>query len=593
MPEQLGAQLSPNALRVLEARYLRQDDQRRVIETPDELFHRVGRAVAQAELLLGSAREADRWEEAFTALLGSLEFLPNSPTLMNAGTPIGQLSACFVLPVDDTMESIFGALGAMALLQRAGGGTGFSFSRLRPQGDIVHSTGGEASGPVSFMRIFDCATQNIKQGGRRRGANMGVLRVDHPDILEFIDAKRSGTSFQNFNLSVAVTDRFMDAALAGGSYELIHPGSHRVVSRLEARAVLDRIVDAAWRCGDPGLLYLDAINRANPTPVLGEIEATNPCGEVPLLPWESCVLGSVNLARMVRGASDIDWDRLRHVVRVGVRFLDDVIEVNRSPLPRIAEAARGNRKIGLGVMGFAECLILLGVPYDAPEAVAWADRLMAFIATEAREASRQLAVRHGSFPNWGRSVYAAGGEPMRNATRLSVAPTGTISIIAGTSGGIEPLFALAYRREHTLGGAPLIEINPVFRRFLEERAIDAAPLRDEILATGSARHLPGIPDAIRRLFVTATEVEVTQHLRIQQAFQRHVDNAVSKTINLAEDADDAEVAHAYVEGWRLGLKGVTVYRSGSKPGQVLTIGLDEDPTARELFTKCDPGACRL
>jgi len=585
--------LSRNALRVLEARYLRRDGDRQIVETPDELFRRVARAVAQAELLLASTGEAERWEEAFLALFASLEFLPNSPTLMNAGTALGQLSACFVLPIDDSMESIFDALRAMAMIQRAGGGTGFSFSRLRPRGDVVHSTGGEASGPVSFMRIFDCATENIRQGGRRRGANMGVLRVDHPDILEFIDAKISGLSLQNFNLSVGATDRFMQAALAGESYELVHPRLRRGVARLDARAVLDRIVDAAWRSGDPGMLYLDAINRANPTPALGEIETTNPCGEVPLLPWESCTLGSVNVARLVGGARQMDWERLRHAVRVGVRFLDDVIEVNRPPLGEIAEASRGSRKIGLGVMGFAECLIRLGIPYDAPEAIDWADRLMAFVAAEAREASRELAVARGSFPNWSRSVYASAGTPMRNATRLSVAPTGTISIIAGTSGGIEPLFALAYRREHTLGGDPLLEINPVFLRFLEERGIAAAPVRDEILATGSARNLGDLPADVRRLFVTATEVPVSQHLAIQQAVQRHVDNAVSKTINLAEDADEGAVKSAYVDGWRLGLKGVTVYRSGSKPGQVLSLGLGEDAAARELFTKCDPGACQL
>jgi ribonucleoside-diphosphate reductase alpha chain len=352
-------------------------------------------------------------------------------------------------------------------------------------------------------------------------------------------------------------------------------------------------VDAAWCSGDPGLLYLDTINRANPTPALGEFETTNPCGEVPLLPWESCTLGSVNLARMVRGAASMDWDRLRHAVRVGVRFLDDVIEVNRAPLAEIAEAARANRKIGLGVMGFAECLIRLGISYDAPEAISWADRLMAFIAAEAHAASRELALLRGSFPNWSRSVYAATNEPMRNATRLSVAPTGTISIIAGTSGGIEPLFALAYRREHTLGGPPLIEINPIFLRGLEEHGIETAPLRDEILSTGIARNLASVPDALRRLFVTATEIPVAQHLAMQQAVQRHVDNAVSKTINLATDASEADVARAYIDGWRLGLKGVTVYRSGSKAGQVLTLGIDEDLTARELFTKCDPNACRL
>jgi ribonucleoside-diphosphate reductase alpha chain len=588
--------LSPNALRVLEARYLRRDGARKVIETPAELFARVARAVAQGELAHGSEREAAESEEIFHDLLTSLDFLPNSPTLMNAGTPLGQLIACFVLPVEDTMESIFGALRAMALLQSAGGGTGFSFSCLRPRGDVVASTGGEASGPVSFMQIFDCATQNIKQGGRRRGANMGALRVDHPDILEFVDAKISGLTLQNFNLSVAVTDRFMEAVAEDEWYDLIHPRLQRAVNHLRARAVFDRIVDTAWRVGDPGLLYLDAINRANPTPALGEIETTNPCGEVPLLPWESCVLGSINLAHMVRvagGEADIDWERLRHAVRVGVRFLDDVIEVNRDPLPEIARATRGNRKIGLGVMGFAESLILLGVPYDAPGAIAWADRVMQFIRAEALAMSRQLAGLRGAFPNWTQSVHAAAGKRLRNASLLSIAPTGTISIIAGTSGGIEPLFALAYRRQHTLGGTPLVEINPLFLRCADEHGLDAHDVLDQILATGVLRDVPGVPGRVRRLFVTAYEVGVEQHLRIQQAFQRHVDNAVSKTINLPEDADQDQVAHAYLDGWRLGLKGVTVYRSGSKMGQVLSLGVDEDSTAAEFFAKCDPGAGRL
>jgi ribonucleoside-diphosphate reductase alpha chain len=588
--------LSPNALRVLEARYLRRDGARKVIETPAELFTRVARAVAQGEPAHGSAQEAAEWEEIFHDVLTSLDFLPNSPALMNAGMPLGQLVACFVLPVEDTMESIFGALRAMAILQSAGGGTGFSFSHLRPRGDVVASTGGEASGPVAFMQIFDSATQNIKRGGRRRGANMGALRVDHPDILEFVDAKISGLALQNFNLSVAVTDRFMEAAAEDEWYDLIHPRLQRAVNRLRARAVFDRIVDMAWRVGDPGLLYLDAINRANPTPALGGIETTNPCGEVPLLPWESCVLGSINLAHMVRvagGEADIDWERLRHTVRVGVRFLDDVLEVNRDPLPEIAQATRGNRKIGLGVMGFAESLILLGVPYDAPEAITWADRVMRFIRAEAFATSRQLARLRGTFPNWTQSVHAAAGERLRNASLLSIAPTGTISIIAGTSGGIEPLFALAYRRQHTLGGAPLVEINPLFLRYINEHRLDAHGVLDEILATGVLRDIPGVPDRVRRLFVTANEVDVGQHLRIQQAFQRHVDNAVSKTINLPQDADQDQVAHAYLEAWRLGLKGVTVYRSGSKAGQVLSLGVDEDSTAAEFFAKCDPGACRL
>jgi len=592
----LGADLSPSARRVLDARYLRRDLNRQVIETPGELFDRVARAVSQAELVLGTAREADRWQGVFGSLLSTLDFLPNSPALMNGGTALGQLAACFVIPVEDSMESIFAGLRAMALVQRTGGGTGFSFSHLRPQGDVVGSTGGEASGPVSFMRVFDCATENIKLGGRRRGANMGVLRVTHPDILEFVEAKRTRGALENFSLSVGVTDAFMNAVQAQDSYDLVHPGTGQSAGRQQARAVFDRIVETAWQTGDPGVLYLDTINRTNPTPTLGEIETTNPCGEVPLLPWESCVLGSINLANMVRrtdGRMEIDWDRLRETVHAGVRFLDDVIEITRERLPEVAEATRGNRKIGLGVMGFAECLILLGIPYASNEAIRWADRLMAFIAAEARRASQVLADMRGVFPNWACSVYAATGERVRNATRLSIAPTGTVSIIADTSGGIEPLFALAYRREHTLGGEPLIEINPLMLRYAEKHRREFPDLIDVVLATGRVGDLRGLPEPIRRLFATATEVPIGQHLRIQQAFQRHVDNAVSKTINLPKDASREEIARAYLDGWSLGLKGVTVYRSGSKAGQILTLGAGEDMTAHEFFSKCDPGACRL
>jgi ribonucleoside-diphosphate reductase alpha chain len=590
------AELTPNALRVLEARYLRRDAERRVVETPDQLFHRVARAVAQAELLLGTAADADRWQETFHGLLTSLDFLPNSPTLMNAGTPLGQLSACFVLPVEDSMEGIFDALRAMAILQRSGGGTGFSFSRLRPRGAVVASTGGEASGPVSFMRVFDCATEHIKQGGRRRGANMGVLRVDHPDILEFIDAKRLPGNLANFNLSVGVTDRFMEAVRAGVDYDLVHPRDRRVVGRLHAPTVFDAIVLNAWTTGDPGLLYLDAIARANPAPALGEIETTNPCGEVPLLPWESCVLGSVNLAHMVRdiaGRAGVDWERLRRTVHAGVRFLDDAIEVTRDPLPDVAAATRRTRKIGLGVMGFAECLIQLGASYGASDAVAWAGRLMGFIAGEARAASRQLAAERGVFPAWDVSVHAAHGERLRNATCLSIAPTGTLSVIAGTSAGIEPLFALAYRRAHALGGAPLVELNPVFRQWAERERVDTGRLVRHVLATGTVRDVPDLPAPARALFVTATELTVDQHLAVQHAVQRHVDNAVSKTVNLPADAAPDAVAHAFREGWRLGLKGVTVYRIGARPADVLTLGAGEDWTMHEFFTKCDPGACRL
>jgi ribonucleoside-diphosphate reductase alpha chain len=588
--------LTPNAQRVLEARYLRRGANRRVIESPEALFHRVARAVAQAELLLGTAQAADHWQRRFLDLLTSLDFLPNSPTLMNAGTPLGQLSACFVLPIADSMESIFDALRSMALIQRSGGGTGFSFSRLRPKGEVVASTGGDASGPISFMRIFDCATEHIRQGGRRRGANMGVLRVDHPDIREFVEAKLSGLAFTNFNLSVGVTDRFMEAVAADTSHTLLRPGAGQVVGHLPARELFDHIVDAAWRSGDPGLLFLDAVNRANPTPELGAIESTNPCGEVPLLPYESCVLGSVNLANMIRSLGDVvdvDWDRLRDAVRMGVRFLDDVIEVSREPLPEIAQATRGNRKIGLGVMGFAEALIRLGVSYGSEDAVEWAERFARFIAEKAREASRELAEERGVFPNWPRSLYAATGERVRNATCLSIAPTGTIGIIAGTSGGIEPLFALAYRRAHTLGGGPLVEVNPIFLRYAATQGTDAEPLAQAVLQEGRLGELPGIPDPVRRLFVTALEVPPRQHLRIQAAFQRHVDNAVSKTINLPEESSADAVRDAYTTAWRLGLKGITVYRSGSRGAAVLSLGAEEEPLARELFTKCDPGACRL
>jgi ribonucleoside-diphosphate reductase alpha chain len=591
-----GSELSPNALRVLEARYLRRDAAGQVIERPEGLFRRVAHGVAAAESAFGADREAEEWEETFHDLLASLDFLPNSPALMNAGTPLGQLAACFVLPVEDTMESIFDALRAMALVQRTGGGTGFSFSRLRPRGDRLESTGGESSGPVSFMRVFDSATENIKQGGRRRGANMAVLHVDHPDVLEFVDAKRDGRSFRNFNLSVAATDPFMQAVEAGTTFELIHPSTGRATASVRAREVFDRIVHAAWQTGDPGLVFLDEMNRRNPTPALGAFETTNPCGEVPLLPYESCVLGSINLAHMVRATgrrAEIDWGRLRHAARTGVRFLDDMIEASREPLPEIARATRRSRKIGLGVMGFAEALMLLDVSYDSAEAIVWAERLMAFLAGEARQASRALAEVRGVFPAWSRSIHAVTGERLRNASLLSIAPTGTLSLIAGTTGGIEPLFALAYRRAHSLGGEPFAEINPVFVRHARRSWPDCDRVLGEILSRGRLRDVPGVPDEMRRRFVTATEVPPRQHLRVQQAFQRHVDNAVSKTVNLPDEATAADVADTYREAWRLGLKGVTIYRCGSKETQVLALGAGESAATRELYAKCDPGACRL
>jgi ribonucleoside-diphosphate reductase alpha chain len=590
--------LSQNAHRVLEARYLRRDASGQVIETPEELFARVARAVAHAELLVGNAAQAARWEERYFRLLTSLDFLPNSPTLMNAGTPLGQLSACFALPVEDSIESIFGAVRDMALVQRTAGGTGFTFGHLRPSGDVTASTGGSASGPVSFMRIFDCATENIKLGGRRRGANMGILPVDHPDILDFIEAKRSPGQLRNFNLSVGVTDAFMAALDADQPYDLRHPTDGRAVGQLSACEVFERIVAAAWETGDPGLVFLDAVARANPTPMLGRIEATNPCGEVPLLPYESCNLGSLNLPHFAleRGGAmktGMDWRRLGQAVREAVRFLDDVLIVNRYPLSAIEAASLGNRKIGLGVMGFAELLIRLGVPYQSERAVAFARRLMAFITRQARRASARLAEERGVFPNWERSVYAARGLHVRNATVTSIAPTGTISIIAGTSSGIEPLFALSYRHVGVLGEQILTELNPLFLAAGERMGFLTQEALEHVQRTGTLASAPGVPEETRALFATALEIEPRQHLLIQAAFQATVDNAVSKSINLPNETPPESVAAIYREAHHLGLKGITVYRYGSRDQQVLQLGVGEEMYEREHGAKCDPSQCRL
>jgi ribonucleoside-diphosphate reductase alpha chain len=588
------ADFSPTAHRILEARYLRRDAEGRVVESPDELLRRVARGVAHAELLLDGARAAARWEETFHATLAALDFLPNSPALMNAGTPLGQLAACFALPVGDSLEGIFDALRAMALVQRTGGGTGFSFSALRPRGATLRSTGGTSSGPVSFLRVFDAATEHIRLGGRRRGANMAVLRVDHPDVEEFVDAKRDGRSLGNFNLSVGVSDRFLDAVVAGASFPLVAPGTRTVVRAVAARALFDRIVGAAWETGDPGLVFLDALQRANPTPALGVLETTNPCGEVPLLPWESCVLGSVNLAHMVRAdGRDVDWTRLGRTVEIGVRFLDDMVEASREPLPAIARAARATRKVGLGVMGFAELLLALDVSYASDDAVGWADRLLGFVAATADATSAALAAERGVFPAWRDSVHGARGTPRRNATCVSIAPTGTLSLLAGTTSGIEPLFGLAYRHAHSVGGAPFVEVNPTFLRHAERLGVATAPVLEHVRRTGTLPAAPVVPDGVRRRFVTALEVPAAQHVRIQAAVQRHVDNAVAKTVNLPETATVDDVASVYLAAWRRGLKGVTVYRYGAKTPQVLTLGAGTDAAAVEIFSRCDPGACRL
>lgn len=590
--------LSDNAKKVLAARYLRRNDEGDVIEAPDELFKRVAKAVSSAELQYGDPSSALMWEERFYDMMSTLGFLPNSPTLMNAGTPLGQLSACFVIPVNDSIEDIFDAVKSMAMIQRTGGGTGFSFSRLRPKGSVVASTGGESSGPVSFMKIFDSATENIKQGGRRRGANMGVLRVDHPDIMEFITAKLEEGELMNFNLSVGITDAFMDALNKDEEYELKDPRSGDVTSRLRARDVFGKIAECAWMTGDPGALFLDTINRSHPLRDVGEIESTNPCGEVPLLPYESCNLASVNLSVMLRdNDASVDWNKLGETVRHGVRFLDDVIDVNRFPVAETASVTRANRKIGLGVMGFAEMLIKLGISYNSPEAADFAGKLMSFIYDEAFLASSELAVERGVFPNWDKSVYAKKGVKLRNGTLTSIAPTGTISIIAGTTSGIEPLFALAYKRMNVLGGETLYEVNPLFFECSMKYGITPQEFHEHLmpslLGTGCISDIEGVPADLKRLFVTALEIPYEQHIRIQAAFQKHVDNSVSKTVNMPESVSVADVEKAYLDAYSLGCKGITVFRYGSRRNQVLEIGSGESAFEKEYFIKCDPGACRL
>jgi len=597
IPESL-LNLTENAKKVLEARYLRRNDEGVVIETPDELLKRVAGAVSAAELQYGDPSSARVWEERFHDAMSSLRFLPNSPTLMNAGTPLGQLSACFVLPVNDSIEDIFDAVKNMALIQRTGGGTGFSFSRLRPKGSVVSSTGGESSGPVSFMKIFDSATENIKQGGRRRGANMGVLRVDHPDILEFITAKLEEGELGNFNLSVGITDAFMDALETDAEYVLRDPRSGEASSRLRAKGVFGKIAECAWRTGDPGALFLDTINRSHPLRTLGDIESTNPCGEVPLLPYESCNLASVNLAAMLSdNETTIDWERLGETVRLGVRFLDDVIDVNKFPVPETAAVTRGNRKIGLGVMGFAEMLIRLGISYNSPGAADFAERVMSVIYDEAFRASAELALERGVFPNWQKSVYAERGARLRNGTLTSIAPTGTISIIAGTTSGIEPLFALAYKRKNVLRGETLYEVNPLFLEYCIQSGITPREFHErlmpELISAGCISDTVGAPGELKGLFATALEIPCEQHIKIQAAFQKHVDNSVSKTVNMPESAGVADVEKAYLDAYRLGCKGITVFRYGSRRKQVLEIGSDESAFEKEFFIKCDPGACRL
>lgn len=574
-----------NAKTVLERRYLAKDQDGKVTETIDELFHRVASTIAEADAAYGSTGdEIKELEGQFYDMMTSREFMPNSPTLMNAGRPLGQLSACFVLPVEDSMADIFDTVKYAALVHQSGGGTGFSFSRLRPEGSIVRSTGGVASGPVSFMKVFNAATEAVKQGGTRRGANMGMLRVDHPDILKFIDCKENNDEINNFNISVAITDKFMEAVKNGTEYELINPHNGEVSGTLDARTVFDKIVDAAWRNGEPGVVFIDEMNRYNPTPALGEIESTNPCGEQPLLPYEACNLGSINLGLCVSeddGIPTIDYDRLSRIVRTAVHFLDNVIDVNRYPLPKIDENTRKTRKIGLGIMGFADMLLKLGVPYNSVEAEKAAEEVMSLIQSEGRAASAELAAERGVFPAWKESVFGIENLPVRNATITTIAPTGTISIIADASGGCEPMFAYAFTK-NVMDGDKLLVCNDFLVEKLKEAGVYSEALMHRIAEEGTLAHILEIPAEIRRVFVCAHDISPEWHIRIQAAFQKYTDNAVSKTINFPNSATREEVKEAYMLAYKLGCKGTTVYRDGSRDSQVLTTGTAKEEKPLEI-----------
>ena len=578
--------LSENSLKILERRYLQRDLKGDITETPDLLFHRVSKAVAAAELNWGNQKDVVFWAEQYYKFLSDLLFLPNSPTLMNAGTIRNQLSACFVLPVEDNLDSIFSTLKNAALIQQSGGGTGFNFSHLRPCGDMVTGFGGTASGPVSFMKIFDEATEHVKQGGKRRGANMGILNISHPDIEKFIAAKREAGALRNFNISVGISDAFMQTLAKDGTWPLVHPNHKTVVQKISARILWQEIIDSAWLTGDPGLVFMDTINFRNPVPALGTIESTNPCGEVPLLPYESCNLGSINLPKMIKkehGLISIDWDKLAETIAVAIRFLDNVIEVNSYIMEDIKKMTKGNRKIGLGVMGWAELLILLEIPYDTDVAVSLAEKLMAFIREKAFETSVLLAQTRGVFPNWSKSIYYP-DMPIRNATRTSIAPTGTISIIADTSPSIEPLFALAFQRQHVLNDESLFSINELFIKYLKSHDLHKEKILEQVIESGTIQNIPQIPENVKRIFKTALYIKPEWHLRHQLAFQKFTDNAVSKTINLPQNASVDDVEKIYTTAWKEKAKGITIFRDHSTEKQVIHQGIRSGSIACKVCT---------
>ncbi|MCM8804962.1 MAG: adenosylcobalamin-dependent ribonucleoside-diphosphate reductase [Candidatus Omnitrophica bacterium] len=579
--------LSINAINILRKRYLLRNEKGEIIETPEQLFRRVASYIASCE------KEKSKYEEEFFNIMANLEFLPNSPTLMNAGTSLGQLSACFVLPVDDSIDGIFTTLKNMALIHKSGGGTGFSFSKVRPKGDIVGSTKGVASGPLSFMEIYDKATEIVKQGGKRRGANMGILNYNHPDIYEFITSKRKNI-LTNFNISVSVSDKFMEKVLKKEKYPLINPRNNKEVRQVYANEVFDLICQSAWETGDPGIIYIDEINRHNPTPKIGEIESTNPCGEQPLLPYESCNLGSINLTKIIENGK-INWEKLEKIIEISIRFLDDVIDVNNYPIPEIERITKANRKIGLGIMGWADLLLELKIPYGNDESFTLAEKLMKFINEKAFEYSVLLGREKGSFPNFEKSIYYKNIDALRNATRTTIAPTGSISIIANCSSGIEPIFGVAFIR-NILEGNKFLEINPIFEKFAKENGFLSSSILKDIIKTGSLRNVKGIPEEYRKIFLTALDIPPFIHLKMESIFQKYTDNAVSKTINLPYQATIEDVREIFINGWKMKCKGVTIFRYGSKSQQVLLYGesLKEEIDYLILpdeISSCSKGIC--